>query len=64
MKTYINRIGPEEFPRYIIVDEDSQVFDGQDFGDVRCGLIYAHQELAEKDAARIEADRSDFFHSE
>ena len=60
MKTYINRIGPEEFPRYIIVDEDHQVWDGDAFGHVRCGLVYAHQDLAEADAARIESDQQSF----
>ncbi len=64
MKTYINRVGPEEFPRYIIVNEDDEVWNGQGFGHIRSGLIYAHRDLAEQDAARIEAERSDFFQSE
>jgi hypothetical protein len=57
MKLYVNRIGPEEFDRFVIVNEDHQVWDGNDFGDVRCGLLYAHRDLAEADAARIEADQ-------
>lgn len=64
MNTSINRVGSEEFPRYVIVDEDSQVWNGEGFGHIRSALIYAHRNLAEQDAARIEAERSDFFYDE
>jgi hypothetical protein len=60
MNLYVNRIGPEEFDRYVIVNESHQVWDGNDFGDVRCGLLYAHPDLAEADAARIKADQESF----
>src|SRR5579885_3754432 len=59
MKLYVNRVGPEDFPRYIIVDEDDHVFDGHGFGHIRSALVYAHRNLAEQDAARIESERSD-----
>jgi hypothetical protein len=64
MKTYVNRIGPEDFDRYVIVNEDHEVFDGEGFGDLRSGLVYANRDLAKQDAARIEAERSNFFQGE
>lgn len=64
VKTYVNRVGPEEFPRFVIVNEDEDVFDGQGFGHIRSAIVYAHRALAEQDAARIEAERSDFFHGD
>ncbi len=57
MKTYVNRLGSEEFPRWIVVNDDHEVWDGDAWGEVQCGLLYAHRGLAEADGARIAADQ-------
>lgn len=64
MTTCVHRVGAEEFPRFVIVNKDHDVWNGHSFGDIRSGLLYAHRNLAETDAAEIEADRFDFFQDE
>jgi hypothetical protein len=57
MKTFVNQIGPPAFPRFIIVSENNMIWDGDAWtDDVRLGVRYAHQHVAEADAAAIESD--------